>query len=142
MLELRPGTRLVAHDFDFGDWKPDQKTSIRKNVFLWIVPAKVAGKWRVRAVLPGGDHAFDLELRQKYQEVDGYARFAGVAGAGLWEPKLEGDRIRFVVVDNRDRDNEATLYFAGHVSGNTMSGDGTRGVGNEQAKFEWSATRQ
>src|SRR5687768_9418290 len=38
MLKLKPGTRLVAHDFDFEDWQPDRKTTIRKNVFLWIVP--------------------------------------------------------------------------------------------------------
>ncbi len=42
MLQLKPGTRLVAHDFDFDDWRPDAKTTIRKNVFLWIVPAQVA----------------------------------------------------------------------------------------------------
>jgi SAM-dependent methyltransferase len=142
MLDLKPGTRLVAHDFDFGDWKPDQRTTIRKNVFLWIVPAKVGGKWWVRTILPGGEHAFELELRQKYQEIDGYARFAGIAGAGLWETRLDGDRIRFIVVDNRDRDNEATLYFSGVVAAGSMSGEGIRGVGNEQVKFKWSATRQ
>lgn len=141
MLELKPGTRLVAHDFDFEDWKPDRKTTIRKNVFLWIVPAKVAGRWRVRAVLPSGERSFDLELRQNYQEVDGYARFDGIAGGGLWEPKLEGDRIRFVVVDNRDRDNEASLYFTGVVAGNSMSGSGVRGVASEQMKFTWNATK-
>ena len=41
MLQLKPGTRLVAHDFDFDDWRPDAKTTIRKNVFLWIVPALI-----------------------------------------------------------------------------------------------------
>ena len=141
MLELTPGTRLVAHDFDFDDWKPDVKTSIRKNVFLWIVPAKVGGKWRVRTRLPGGEHAFELELRQSYQMIDGYARFAGIAGAGLWDSKLEGDRITFVVVDNRDRDSEASLYFSGRVAAGGMSGDGVRGVGKEQVKFTWSAER-
>src|SRR5215510_14706523 len=48
LLELKPGTRVVSHDFDFGDWRPDQKTYVRKNVFLWIVPAKVAGRWQSR----------------------------------------------------------------------------------------------
>lgn len=142
MLELKPGTRVVAHDFDFDDWRPDVKTTIRKNVFLWIVPAKVEGNWSVRVALQKTEHPFVLELRQKYQEIDGHARFAGVAGAGLWDPRLDGDRIRFVVVDNRDRDNEAGLYFTGRVSGNTMTGEGTRGVGNEQTKFTWRAEKQ
>lgn len=140
MLQLKPGTRLVAHDFDFDDWKPDRKVTIRKNVFLWIVPAPVAGRWQVRAGVPGGEYAFDMELRQKYQEIDGYARQAGQPG-GLWEPTLEGDRIRFVVVDNRDRDHEASLYFDGRVVGDTMEGELTRDVGRQQAKFRWRAQR-
>jgi SAM-dependent methyltransferase len=140
MLQLRPGTRLVAHDFDFDDWRPDVKTTIRKNVFLWIVPARAQGRWQVRTALPGSDLVFDMELRQRYQELDGFTRFDGQPG-GLWEPKLEGDRIRFAVVDARDRDNESTLYLEGRVAGNVMEGDLTRGVGNQQARFKWRATR-
>jgi SAM-dependent methyltransferase len=140
MLRLKPGTRLVAHDFDFDDWKPDRKTTIRKNVFLWIVPAPVGGQWQVRAAVPGGDFAFGLELRQKYQELDGFARIEGQPG-GLWEANLEGDHVKFVVVDSRDRDNEATLYFDGRASGDVMEGEGTRGVGNQQSRFKWRATR-
>jgi SAM-dependent methyltransferase len=140
MLQLKPGTRLVAHDFDFEDWRPDQKTLIRKNVFLWIVPAPAAGRWQVRVGLTGSDFAFDMDLRQKYQELDGFTRFNGHPG-GLWEAKLEGDRIRFVVVDPRDRDSEATLYFDGRVAGSAMEGEGLRGVGNEQTKFKWRAVK-
>lgn len=140
MLRLKPGTRLVAHDFDFEDWRPDQKTLIRKNVFLWIVPAQAGGRWQVRVGPPGSDFAFDMELRQKYQELDGFARFDGQPG-GLWEAKLEGDRIRFVVVDGRDRDNEATLYFDGRVAGSAMEGEGVRGVGNQQTTFRWRAVK-
>lgn len=140
MLKLRPGTRLVAHDFDFEDWKPDRKTTIRKNVFLWIVPAQVQGRWQVRAALPEGELAFVVELRQKYQELDGFTRFDGQPG-GLWEPALDGDRIRFAAVDGRDRDNESTLYFEGRVGPAVMEGEGTRGVGNQQRRFKWRAAR-
>ena len=138
MLGLKPGTRLVAHDFDFEDWRPDRKTTIRKNVFLWIVPAQVAGLWRVRVA--GDGPQFDMALRQKYQELDGYTRFDGQPG-GLWEPRLEGDRVSFVVVDGRDRDNESNLYFQGRVSGGAMGGEVVRGVGNQQARLTWSATK-
>jgi SAM-dependent methyltransferase len=140
MLQLKPGTRLVAHDFDFDDWRPDRKTTIRKNVFLWIVPAKVDGRWQVRTGAPGGEFAFDMELRQKYQELDGFARFDKQPG-GLWEPKIEGDRISFVVVDSRDRDNEASLYFQGRVTADSMEGDVVRGAGNQQTRFKWRAVR-
>jgi len=140
MLQLKPGTRLVAHDFDFDDWRPDRKTTIRKNVFLWIVPAQVGGRWRVRTALPEGELAFDMELRQKYQELDGFARFDGQPG-GLWEPVLDGERIRFAIVDARDRDNESTLYLDGRVTPGVMEGEGTRGVGNQQRRFKWRAVK-
>ena len=140
MLQLKPGTRLVAHDFDFDDWQPDRKTTIRKNVFLWIVPARVAGRWQVRTGLPAGEFVFDLELRQKYQELDGFARIEGQPG-GLWEPKIEGDRVRFVVVDSRDRDNESTLYFEGRAAGSAMEGDLVRNVGNQQSRHKWRAVK-
>ena len=143
MLQLKPGTRLVAHDFDFEDWRPDAQTTIRKNVFLWIVPAQVAGRWQVRVPQPpsaGDDVAFEMELRQKYQALDGYVRSDGQPN-GLWEPKLEGSRIRFAVVDIRDRDNETTFYFEGRVSGATMEGEGVRNVGNAQSPFRWRAAR-
>lgn len=139
MLQLKPGTRLVAHDFDFEDWRPDRKTTIRKNVFLWIVPARVPGIWRVS--VSGGGPVFDVTLRQKYQELDGFARIDGQPG-GLWEPKLEGDRITFAFVDSRDRDNESTLYFAGRATGpETMEGEVVRGVGNQQTRTTWRAAR-
>ena len=43
--------------------------------------------------------------------------------------------------DSRDRDREASLYFDGRVAGNTMEGEGVRGVGNQQARFKWRAVR-
>ncbi|MGZ8267609.1 MAG: SAM-dependent methyltransferase [Burkholderiales bacterium] len=141
MLLLKPGTRLVAHDFDFDDWRPDVKTTIRKNVFLWIVPAKVGGRWQMRVELPEGPFGFEMDVRQKYQEIDGVVRIEGLPG-GIWEAKLEADRIRFVVVDSRDRDHEASLYFEGTAAGNTMQGEGIRGVGNQAIRFKWRATRQ
>jgi len=141
LLDLKPGTRVVAHDFDLDDWKPDRKVTIRKNVFLWIVPAKVAGRWRMRLALPGGERAIELELRQRFQEIDGLARAEGQIMAPLWEPRLGGDAISFVVVDGEDRDNEASLYFEGRVSGGVMEGEVRRGVGNTQSTGKWHAVK-
>lgn len=140
LLNLKPGTRLVSHDFLLGDWKPDETTQIRKNAFLWIVPAKVAGLWRVRIPLPGGEHTIMLELRQKFQQVDGHAQFDG-RHAQIWEPRLSGDRLSFVIVDDRDREDEAGLYFAGRVSGDVIEGRFRRGAGRAQTVHEWRAVR-
>lgn len=140
LLDLKPGTRIVAHDFDLDDWKPDDITTIRKNVFLWVVPAKVAGRWRARVPLPGGPRTIEIELNQRFQEVNGLARIDGQV-TQMWEARLSGDRLSFVLVDSDDRDSEASLYFEGRVGGPVIEGEIRRGVGNSQSKIKWHATK-
>lgn len=76
VLALKPGTRIVSHDWDMGDWKPDRTTTVPvpdkkvgldkfSRIHLWVVPAQVAGTW---CAAPGQPPA-RLELAQKYQEV-------------------------------------------------------------------------
>ena len=73
----------MSHDFDLGDWQPDRKTTVRKNIFLWIVPAKVAGRWQMRLPLPPIERLLELELKQRYQEVVGQGAAERRADAGL-----------------------------------------------------------
>jgi SAM-dependent methyltransferase len=140
LLELKPGTRIVSHDFDFGDWKPDRKTGIRKNVFLWLVPARVAGRWQARLPLPPIERLLELELTQRYQEVAAHARLNGMPSQ-VWEMQLAGDRLSFVVVDTTDRDDEASLYFEGRVAGDVVEGELARGVGAARSVIRWRAVR-
>jgi cyclopropane fatty-acyl-phospholipid synthase-like methyltransferase len=38
--ELKPGTRIVSHDFDMGDWQPEAKRDLKgATVYFWTVPA-------------------------------------------------------------------------------------------------------
>ena len=69
ILALRPGTRVVSHDFTMGDWKSDLTETTNGRIHMWIVPARVAGKWQVR----GGNRTFDLTIDQTYQEFRGAA---------------------------------------------------------------------
>jgi len=42
LLKLKPGTRIVSHAFDMGDWKPDQVVSVNgTNVYFWTVPKTI-----------------------------------------------------------------------------------------------------
>jgi SAM-dependent methyltransferase len=141
LLALKPGTRIVAHDFELGDWKPDAKVTIRKNAMLWVVPANVGGRWQLRVNLAGGERVYDLDLRQKHQEIDGVVRIADTHPAGLWLTALRGDRISFAIVDNANREREATMYFEGVVRDGVMSGELRRGVGSAQTRHTWRATR-
>ena len=37
--DLKPGTRIVSHGFDMGEWKPDKKDTVGgRNIYLWVVP--------------------------------------------------------------------------------------------------------
>ena len=140
LLALKPGTRIVSHDFDMEDWKPDQKTYVRKNVMLWIVPAPVAGTWRTRLVVPPIERLLEIAFTQKFQEIDAHARLNGVP-TQVWETKIEGDRLSFVIVDTTDRENEAMIYFTGRVDGDVIDGVAARGVGSERVAFKWRAVR-
>jgi SAM-dependent methyltransferase len=139
LYDLKAGTRIVAHDFDLGDWQPDQKSTVRKNVFLWIVPAKVGGHWRITLGPSAGNRSYDVEIRQKFQEIDGVARY-GKKVAGLWNARLSGERIRFVIVDDSESP-DSNFYFDGKVAGDAMEGTIVRGVGSDQKQIPWRAAR-
>jgi methylase of polypeptide subunit release factors len=49
LMELRPGTRIVSHSFDLGDWKPLRTSTIKVGstqhwVYYWVVPSRAAGR--------------------------------------------------------------------------------------------------
>lgn len=124
ILALRPGTRVVSYDFTMGDWKSDLTETTNWRIHMWIVPARVAGKWRLHAV----DRSFDITIDQTYQEFRGTATFdAGTQM--LRNTRLRAATIEFTVdIDGRP----ATLR--GTVNGDHMQGRSDRGI-------EWSATR-
>lgn len=78
LLALKPGTRIVSHDWDMGEWQPDatsivpvpdKKVGTEKSskVHLWIVPARIDGLWCGTGPLAD----FSLRLSQHFQRVDG-----------------------------------------------------------------------
>jgi ribosomal protein L11 methylase PrmA len=41
MAELKPGTRIVSHAFDMGDWAPEQELDVNgRKVYFWTIPKK------------------------------------------------------------------------------------------------------
>ncbi|MFN4284323.1 MAG: class I SAM-dependent methyltransferase [Alphaproteobacteria bacterium] len=118
--EMKPGTRVVSHDFDMGDWKPDQQKDLGSDqVYFWIVPAKVEGSWTAKI----GDDSYKLDLTQRFQEVTGSASAAGKS-AKVENGRLAGETFTFELVDGANR-----RTLSGKVSGNSISGQG------------WSATK-
>lgn len=127
LLALEPGTRIVSHDWDLGDWKPDRTTVVpvpdkkvgldkSSKVHLWTVPARVQGLW---CPLPGAGSA--LELTQRFQEVQ--ARFAGQGARGQGSGRLEGRRLQL----RMQGDRTLALDVVGDTLRAAESGD-ARGV--------------
>ena len=68
LLEMKPGTRVVSHAWDMGEWEPDATQRIGESeAFLWIVPARVEGRWTIKD--QGGFFAGELALSQRFQRV-------------------------------------------------------------------------
>jgi len=106
--ELKPGTRVVSHAFDMGNWKPDIHSEVgHRQVFMWIVPAKVAGRWEGR----NGAESFGLDLQQEYQYLKGHAQIAGRT-VDVREGWLHGTDMHLTLSDGRK--------LRGRIDGNRM----------------------
>jgi SAM-dependent methyltransferase len=93
LLRLKPGTRIVSNTFTMGDWKADETVSVNADcssawctAHLWIVPARVAGTWKI----PQGE----ITLRQSFQLLSGLLRTEGKTLT--LEGKVRGEQIAFM----------------------------------------------
>lgn len=115
ILRMKPGTRVVAHSFDMGEWQADQTASAAgASAFMWIVPAPVQGSWRVR--LEGGQTG-QLDLVQTFQNAGGSLTLGGRT-VPLLGARLRGEDFSFQF---RGED-QSVSSFSGKVIGNRLSG--------------------
>jgi SAM-dependent methyltransferase len=137
--EMKPGSRLVSHAFDMGDWKPDNMASIRtQRVYLWVIPANATGTWKWNS--PGGGKVpVVLEMEQKYQQIRG-AIIQGSRKTKLTDAKLTGDRIAFTLEDSMGGRN-VTRAFSGVINGNSITGTITSTEGQRVRHDRWKASR-
>ena len=135
LSELKPGTRIVAHDYGFADWKPDRQVTISKTYYLYVVPARVGGQWRLETEAPSGRREREFRLEQRYQEIRGGAH-AGGGFLPAFEARLSGDRISFVLVED-----DVSQRFEGRVRGDVMEGAVRSGYGPRLAEHRWRAVR-
>jgi hypothetical protein len=145
---LKPGTRVVSHDYNMGEWPPDltftmdapnkpvgrDKTS---KVFYWVIPAKAAGKWRWRAADGGAQHDFELSLNQNFQKVEGTLAADGKS-VPIEEAKLVGDTLSFVA----KLDGATRQEYSGRIVNHALDGTvRTAKAGGAAQQAAWSAAR-
>jgi SAM-dependent methyltransferase len=135
LAELKPGTRIVAHDFGIDGWQPDRTVNISKTFFLYVVPAHVEGRWRLHAQFPEGERSYEFELKQQLQKISGGARVPG-GYLPFFEARLAGSRISFAIVDDG-----RSHHFEGKVTGNAMEGVARSGIGSARVDRPWRAER-
>ena len=127
ILDMKPGTRVVSNSFDMAEWKPDETYKVDDykqcqdycTAYLWIVPAKVDGAWK----LPQGE----LVLQQSFQFISGTINTGGKP-VSIVNGRLNGDQISFTA---------GTARYAGRVNGTVI--DGTVEAGGRTT--QWQARR-
>jgi SAM-dependent methyltransferase len=118
LTQMRPGTRVVSHDYDMGEWRPDQRRRVGEaTVLLWIVPARIEGRW----ALTDGARAATLELDQQFQAFIGTAT-SGERQARIEQGSIAGTRVRFIVDLGEGR-----RVYEGRIEGDAIVPEGGRG---------------
>jgi SAM-dependent methyltransferase len=113
LAQMRPGARVVSHDFNMGDWRADQTQRIgTATVYLWIVPARIDGRW---AMDVGGQRA-TLIINQRYQQFTGAVTVNDLSSR-IEQGRISASNIRFIV-----RINGLRRVFEGRVEGNRIVG--------------------
>jgi hypothetical protein len=150
LLELKPGTRVVSHDFSMDDWKPDVHESVeardkyggaggRSDIYFWVIPAKAGGTWRWEFPVAGKPLSYEVALEQKYQMISGSAR-VGDRTVRLQGARLSGEEIRFSFTAEI---NGAPVRheFSGRVSGDAVNGSARLSGARMERQVDWSARR-
>ena len=126
MRELKPGTRILSHDYPLTGWIPEKYVQMDLEdkvqisgvtttlIYLYVVPAKVAGRWSARLPASLSKQAATLSLRQQLTRVSGTAELDGKE-IPLEEVKLRGDRLSFRLSGRKGE-------FTGQVKGNAIEG--------------------
>jgi hypothetical protein len=148
LLALKPGTRVVAHDYAMGDWDPDQEKTLivpekvvgdpgKSYVFMWIIPALAAGRWESQITIGGKPVTYQFDFEQNFQLVHGTIR-AGDRDVKLPQIRLAGDNITFKL-DLPIGGKPATHQFRGKIAGGMIDGEMTYSDGSGPHTVPWKA---
>lgn len=141
--ELKPGSRVVSHDYPLSPWPPtkvltfeaDEKEAItgskRTTLYYYLVPAKVAGTWKVALPRTWFDDSMQITLTQGIETVEGEGATGGQKFT-LRDATVRGESIRMVIL-TRGR----YVILNGKVNGDQMRGEASWA----QERATWTATR-
>ncbi len=136
MAELRPGTRIVSHAFDMGEWEADRQIeharARARTLYLWKIPAGAGGTWHWTAE----GKKLTLRLDQQFQKLTGALTWAGPQTIPISDGRVDGETVTFKARVPRG-DRAADLVFSGKLAGDKLTG-----TQEESGKKQpWSAER-
>lgn len=134
--ELTPGTRVVSHSFDMGDWEPDMEESVDSGsgshrIYFWIIPARVEGDWNWTV----GDRNFSASIDQQYQMID-VSVTSGGSPVSVEETSLTGERISIILNDAGTR-----YILSGRAADGAIEGTAQIHRDNTKTKVQWTGSR-
>ena len=144
MNELKPGARVVSHNFGMSGWLSDKTEFVLSDyrlhtIHFWIVPANVTGVWKMLLPTDFEKNFYELDLDQIFQYIQGILSTRD-SQMPLQDVVLTGERIQFSVERNGNKGIEAWL-FEGRVSGNSMEGHFWVKSESNAARNIWKAER-
>lgn len=144
LTQLRPGTRVVSHNYGMDTWKPDDSAVVMvndqsHNVYLWIVPANVSGSWEWTWGEGDQKVAYALSLEQHFQWPAGELKSGGRDWT-LRDISLKGNELQFKA-ESQERGKTRTMFFSGKVMGNTIEGTAVTGRAGAADARPWKAKR-
>jgi SAM-dependent methyltransferase len=114
ILAMEPGTRVASYKYTMGEWDPDESATVEgRNMYLWVVPARVDGVWDFRDRLA---KEFAIDLRQTFGKLAGEIT-RGRVREPLLSVTVRGRDLRFTF-DSAG----VTVGFAGTVHGSEIAG--------------------
>jgi SAM-dependent methyltransferase len=139
LRELKPGTRVVSHSHNMGNWEPDETITVPQehNVYFWVIPANVTGIWEWDN--PGEKERYVINLSQQFQTVSGTLRL-GSDEIPVKNLELRGDRLQFVA-ERFFKGQMQTVRFTGRVQGHLIEGTAEEMTSGSQGKKNWKAKR-
>jgi len=140
LAELKPGTRIISHDYPLTGWIPEKYVQMDLEdkvqisgvtttlIYMYVVPARVAGNWAAKMPPAVSRQPASLKLTQELTRVAGVARLDGKE-VKLQEVKLRGDRLSFRLPGRKGE-------FTGQIKGRTIEGV----LENGSTRAPWSAS--
>ena len=97
ILKMKPGTRVVSHQFNMRDWDADEVfTESYRDGYLWIVPGDASGRWTFQE--QRGEWVATADISQSFQRIGGYITI-GTKSQPLLSSTLSGNNLAFFFTD-------------------------------------------